>query len=273
MSDIPDCPLCGTWKCDVCGHRSYYQNPRYMGGRKCNQCGSRKGTFRGVRHISAAVRREHEAINDFLPTTEHKFEHYKSWDQYASFLARQEMEEMMEQAMPESPASSQTAQDFEKAEWAKHPAGMFAHRGGPHGGGAAWAVASPISDDVTYYTDVELADRGDFEIVETSTILTHRELKRIEDAQDDGVSVEEILVQAGVKIVEDEPLEVPQDFGVRFLAKSGAGLVEWEFVTVRVDTEDGTGIGVLCTDIRDWNGLLVPRAEFTERGFHVVELL
>lgn len=267
MSDIPDCPLCGTWKCDVCGHKSYYQNPRYMGGRKCNQCGSRKGTFRGVRHISAPVRREHEAINDFLPTTDHKFEHYRSFDQHATFLARQEMEE----AMPESPAREHTAQDFAKAEWAKHPAGMFAHRGGPHVGGAAWAVASPISDDVTYYTDVELADRGDFEIVETSTVITRRRLNQIIDnhENDTVTDLEEVIVEAGVKIVDDKPLPIPQDFGVRFVAKKDDGPVEWEFVTVRVNDE----MMVLCTDIGDWNGLLCTPAEFTEHGFHVMELL
>ena len=271
MPNTPACPLCRTWKCDVCGHKSYYQNPRFLGTRKCPDCGSQKGTFRRVRHSSAPVRREHEAINEFLPTTEHKFEHYKSWDQHASFLARQEMEEMMEQAMPESPASSQTAQDFEKAEWAKHPTGLFAHRGGPHVGGAAWAVASPVSDDVTYYTDVELADRGDFEIVETSTVITRRKLNQIIDEHENdlGVDIEEVITGVGVKIAEDKPLPIPQNFGVRFVAKNGAGLVEWEFVTVRVNDE----LMVLCTDVRDWNGLLCTPAEFITRGFHVMELL
>lgn len=271
MSDIPDCPLCGTWKCDVCGHKSYYQNPRYMGGRKCNQCGSRKGTFRGVRHISAPVRREHEALNDFLPTTEHKFEHYKSWDQHASFLAKQEMEEMMEQAMPESPARSQTAQDFEKAEWAKHPAGLFAHRTHSHPSDAlTWAV---VDADLTVYlhSDEGMAKRGDFEIVETSTVITRRKLNQIiDDHENDTVTdLEKVIVEAGVKVVDDEPLPIPQEFGVRFVAKKGAGLVEWEFVTVRVNDE----MMVLCTDIRDWNGLLCTPAEFTEHGFHVMELL
>lgn len=267
MSDIPDCPLCGTWKCDVCGHKSYYQNPRYMGGRKCNQCGSRKGTFRGVRHISAPVRREHEAINDFLPTTEHKFEHYKSWDQYASFLARQEMGE----AMPKSPARKHTAQDFEKAEWAKHPAGMFAHRTHSHPSDAlTWAI---VDADLTVYlhSDAGMAERGDFEIVETATVITRRKLNRIIDSHENDTvtDLEDVIVEAGVKIVEDKPLPIPQDFGVRFTAKKDDGPAEWDFVTVQVNGE----LMVLCTDIRDWNDMLVTPAEFTERGFHVMELL
>ena len=267
MSDVPDCPLCGTWKCDVCGHKSYYQNPRYMGGRKCNQCGSRKGTFRGVRHISAAVRREHEALNDFLPTTEHKFEHYKSWDQHASFLARQEMEE----AMPESPARNQTAQDFAKAEWAKHPAGLFAHRTHSHPSDAlTWAI---VDADLTVYlhSDAGMAERGDFEIVETSTVITRRRLNQIIDNHETDleIDIENVITEAGVKIVDDKPLPIPQDFGVRFLAKEDGGPVEWEFVTVRVNDE----MMLLCTDSKDYNGMCLPPAEFITRGFHVMEML
>lgn len=271
MSDIPACQLCGTWECIICNHRHYYQNPRYMGGRKCKQCGSPRGSFIDVRHSSPSLRREHEAINEFLPTTDHKFEHYRSFDQYATFLAMQEMEE----AMPESPAREHTAQDFEKAEWAKNSTGMFAHRVHSHTSDAlVWAVADK-TDGLTYYSDEGMAERGDFEIVETATVITRRRLNQIIDEHeiDLDVDIENVITEAGVKIVDDKPLPIPQDFGVRFVAKKDDGPVEWEFVTVRVPTADGEGIGILCTDPKVHTGLCLPPAEFITRGFHVMELL
>lgn len=273
MPEMPEmpftCPACVTWSCDICGHCAYYQNPDFTGTRRCNVCGSSIGTIREVRHTSLSIAEDHWEQSQFEKMAQHdRIQHRKRHGDDSLNTPK-------EYDMPESPAREHTAQDFEKAEWAKHPTGLFAHRGGPHVGGAAWAVASPISDDVTYYTDVELADRGDFEIVETSTVITRRRLNQIIDEHggDLNANIEEVITEAGVKIAEDKPLPIPQDFGVRFIAKSEAGLVEWEFVTVRVPTEDGEGIGLLCTDIRDWNGMCLPPAEFTERGFRVVELL
>lgn len=268
MPDVPVCRLCATWECTICNHRYYYQNQRFAGTRKCKQCGSPRGSFIEVRHSSESLMQDHVDIHRFAETTDHKFDHYRSFDQYATFLARQEIEE----AMPESPARGQTAKDFEKAEWAKHPAGLFAHRA-EFNTDFPWVVVDGELNNYLH-SDEGMADRGDFEIVETSTVITRRKLNQIIDNHetDTVTDLEEVIVEAGVKIVEDEPLPIPQDLGVRFVAKKGDEPVEWEFVTVRVPTADGEGIGILCTDLKDYTGLCLPPAEFTERGFHVMEL-
>lgn len=148
---------------------------------------------------------------------------------------------------------------------------MFAHRGGPHVGGAAWAIASPLSDDVTYCSDKGMAERGDFEIVETETVITRRRLNQIIDNYKTGleVDIESVITEAGVKIVDDKPLPIPQDFGVRFAAKKDDGPVEWEFVTVR----KGDEMRILCTYSKDYSGMAFTPADFIERGFRVMELL
>lgn len=267
MPDSPTCPLCATWECVICNHKYYYQNPNFSGTRKCKQCGSPHGSFIDVRHSSESMSQDHVDIYRFTETTEHKFDHYKAWDQYSTSLALEEMEE--KSTMDNS--AVQTPQDFEKAEWAWHPKGMFAHRGGPHVGGAAWAIASPMSDDVTYCSDKGMAERGDFEIVETETVLTMSQLGRLANQYEGEtlLNVEELLVKAGVKIVDDPVIPVPDDFGVRFTAKRDDGPGEWEFVTIR----KSDGLRVLCTDAKDYNGLCITPTGFAASGFTVVELL
>lgn len=274
MTEMPEmpfiCPACVTWSCDICGHCAYYQNPNFTGTRRCNSCGSSIGTMREARHTSLSLAEDHWEQSQFEKMAQRDRIQHRKRHGDDSLNAPKEYD------MPESPARNHTAQDFEKAEWAKNSIGMFAHR--VHSGqpkALVWAMVSTANESITYYTDDGMAARGDFEIVETATVITRRRLNQIiEDHENDlGVDIEEVITEVGVKIVEDKPLPIPQDFGVRFIAKKGGGPVEWEFVTVRVPTVDGEGIGLLCTDSKDYSGMCLPAAEFTERGFHVMELL